>query len=131
MAPKGNDNKPSQSAPKPSSSANDKMADKMKKAYGSKPADSSNDSMEASRAKAKEQMAKLKASKSKVEIIATRTVKESDTLSHIALKYYGHATKPYYMYLYEHNKELIGDNPNHVRPGLELEIPALTDELKD
>lgn len=68
---------------------------------------------------------------SKPKIMKNHTVKDDDTLSGIALKYYGHATKPYYMHIYNHNKAAIGDNPNVVRPGTELEIPELTGDLKD
>jgi nucleoid-associated protein YgaU len=62
--------------------------------------------------------------------MATHTVSDDDTLSDIALKYYGHATKPYYMHIYEANKTTIGDNPNVIRPGIELQIPELPEELK-
>lgn len=63
--------------------------------------------------------------------IAKHTVAADETLSHIALKYYQHATKPYYMLIYEANKKAIGDNPNLVKPGLVLDIPELPEELKD
>ena len=62
--------------------------------------------------------------------IAKHTVAEDETLSHIALKYYQHATKPYYMVIYEANKKTIGDDPNLVKPGLVLNIPELPDKLK-
>ena len=60
---------------------------------------------------------------------AEHTVKDGDTLSHLALKYYGHATKPYWMVIYEANKTLIGDNPNKVKLGITLKIPELPPEL--
>jgi nucleoid-associated protein YgaU len=63
--------------------------------------------------------------------IAKHTVASEETLSHIALKYYGHATKPYYMLIYDANKRVIGDDPNRVKPGLVLQIPELPDKLKD
>ncbi|MFZ3070875.1 MAG: LysM peptidoglycan-binding domain-containing protein [Anaerolineaceae bacterium] len=63
-------------------------------------------------------------------IIATHTVKSSDTLSHIALQYYGHATPPYYKLIYEFNKDIIGENMNIIVPGQVLRIPVLPDELK-
>jgi len=63
--------------------------------------------------------------------IAKHTVAAEETLSHIALKYYGHATKPYYMVIYAANKKAIGDDPNLVKPGLVLNIPELPDELKE
>jgi nucleoid-associated protein YgaU len=63
--------------------------------------------------------------------IAKHTVAEGETLSHIGLKYYGHATKPYYMVIYEANKKAIGSDPNRVKPGLVLNIPELPEALKD
>lgn len=64
------------------------------------------------------------------KIIAEHTVKKDETLSHIALKYYGSAAKPYYMVIYEANKAAIGSSPNRVKQGLKLQIPELPDELK-
>ncbi len=61
----------------------------------------------------------------------THVVAEGETLSHIALKYYGKATPPpYYQHIYQHNLEVIGDNINIIVPGQELVIPDLPDELK-
>jgi nucleoid-associated protein YgaU len=56
------------------------------------------------------------------KVIAEHTVVEDDTLSGIALKYYGSAVKKWYMYIYETNKAVIGDNPNIIRPGIVLQI---------
>lgn len=53
------------------------------------------------------------------------TVAADETLSHIALKYYGSAAKEKWMIIYEANKELIGDNPNIIRRGMELFIPEI------
>jgi len=64
------------------------------------------------------------------KVIAEHTVGDRDTLSHLALKYYGHATKPYWMVIYEANKDLIGKNPNRVKVGAKLKIPELPAELK-
>jgi phage tail protein X len=65
------------------------------------------------------------------KFIAEHTLAADETLSHLALKYYGHATPPYWQLIYEANKETIGDNPNRVRPGLLIKIPELPAELKD
>lgn len=46
-----------------------------------------------------------------------------DTLSGIALKYYGSAAREKWMMIYEANKATIGDNPNLIRAGTELIIP--------
>jgi len=59
------------------------------------------------------------------KIIAEHTVAAGETLSHIALKYYGSAAKEKYMAIYEANKDIIGDNPNVVKPGQVLKIPEL------
>ena len=63
-------------------------------------------------------------------ILATHTVKSGETLSHIALQHYGHATPPYYKLIYEFNKDVIGENINIIIPGQELRIPVLPEELK-
>jgi len=52
-------------------------------------------------------------------------VQSDETLSHISLKYYGSAVKDKWMIIYEANKEIIGDNPNIIRPGMELIIPDI------
>lgn len=64
------------------------------------------------------------------KFIAEHEVKAEETLSHLALKYYGNATRPYWMLIYEANKEVIGSNPSIIRPGMALNIPELPEELK-
>jgi nucleoid-associated protein YgaU len=64
------------------------------------------------------------------KIIAKHKLTAEETLSHLSLKYYGHATRDYWMVIYEANKEEIGDNPAHVRVGMEILIPELPDNLK-
>ncbi len=59
------------------------------------------------------------------EYIAEHTLAADETLSHVALKYYGSAIKEKWMVIYEANKAVIGDNPNHVRPGTVLKIPKI------
>jgi nucleoid-associated protein YgaU len=51
------------------------------------------------------------------------TVKEGDTLSAIAKKFYGEGAD--YMIIYEANKDLIGDDPNKIKVGQELKIPNI------
>jgi len=65
------------------------------------------------------------------KIITTHELTSEETLSHLALKYYGHATKPYWMVIYEANKDVVGDNPNLVHKGMQINIPELPEELKD
>jgi len=61
----------------------------------------------------------------KEEYLAEHTVASGETLSHIALKYYNSAVKDKYMVIYEANKDVIGDNPNMIKPGMVLKIPKL------
>lgn len=58
------------------------------------------------------------------------TLGPDDTLSHVALKFYGNAGRDFWMLIYEANKEVIGPNPGIVRPGTVLKIPVLPDEMK-
>ena len=83
---------------------------------------------EAEKGRELQQAAALEAAKA--QVIATHTLTADETLSHLSLKYYGHATEPYWRIIYEANKDVIGANPNKVRPGLELKIPVLPDEMK-
>ena len=57
------------------------------------------------------------------KFIAEHTVVAGDTLSGIALKYYGSATKDMWMVIYNANKAIIGDDPNRIKPGQVLKIP--------
>jgi len=63
--------------------------------------------------------------------MATHTVAAGETLSHLALKYYNHATPPYWQLILEQNKEALQGNERNVRAGMELEIPELPEDLKD
>jgi nucleoid-associated protein YgaU len=53
-----------------------------------------------------------------------------DTYASLAQKYYGSFQEPYWRLIYEHNQAIIGSHPNAIRVGLEIEIPALPDDLK-
>jgi len=55
--------------------------------------------------------------------VKKHVVVSGDTLSGIAKKYYDDAGK--YMKIYEANKDVIGDNPDLIKPGMELIIPKL------
>jgi nucleoid-associated protein YgaU len=55
--------------------------------------------------------------------VKKHVVVSGDTLSGIAKKYYDDAGK--YMEIYKANKEVIGDNPDLIQPGMELIIPEL------
>lgn len=56
--------------------------------------------------------------------LAEHTVAEGETLSHIALKYYKSAVKEKWMRIYQANQDEIGDDPNRLRVGQVLKIPA-------
>jgi nitrogen fixation protein len=47
------------------------------------------------------------------------------------LKYYKHATPPYWKLILEHNEDLLEGNKRILREGMEIEIPELPEELKD
>jgi nucleoid-associated protein YgaU len=59
------------------------------------------------------------------KFIAEHTVGPDETLSHIALKYYGNAGREFWSAIYEANKAVIGDNPGSIRPGIVLNIPEI------
>jgi nucleoid-associated protein YgaU len=59
----------------------------------------------------------------------TYTVQPGDTLSSIALRAYGNAAEHYWHKIYKANKDIIGDNPNQIRPGQVLDIPVLSGDL--
>jgi nucleoid-associated protein YgaU len=62
--------------------------------------------------------------------ITEHTLGVDETLSHLALKYYGHATPPYWRLIYDANKDMIGDNPNFVHQGMIIKIPVLPEGFK-
>ncbi|MCJ7700917.1 MAG: LysM peptidoglycan-binding domain-containing protein [Anaerolineales bacterium] len=69
--------------------------------------------------------ARTMAAKREKEKLAVKkhVVVGGDTLSGIAKKYYDDAGK--YLKIYESNKDVIGDNPDLIKPGMELVIPKL------
>jgi nucleoid-associated protein YgaU len=67
----------------------------------------------------------------RAKVIATHKVEKNQTLSHLALKYYGNATKPYWSLIHEFNKGVIGDNERNIWEGMKLEIPELPANLQD
>ncbi len=78
----------------------------------------------------KDRIAKEMSEKEAAKYIDNYTVQANDTLSHIAKHFYGKATPPYYTLIYDHNKDVIGDNMNTIIPGQVLRIPALPEDLK-
>ncbi len=59
------------------------------------------------------------------KVKAEHTVAEGETLSAIALKYYGSAEREKWMAIYEANKAVIGNDPNLIKPDQVLKIPEL------
>lgn len=58
---------------------------------------------------------KLPGKLAKPKIITVHTVESDDqSLSHVALKYYKHATPPYWKYLLEHNKEVLKGSEKNI-----------------
>ena len=84
----------------------------------------------AAAAKLRAQQAAYMKAQAAPKILKKHKLTAEETLSHLALKYYGHATREYWMVIYEANKAAIGDNPAHVRVGMELNIPELPEALK-
>jgi nucleoid-associated protein YgaU len=82
--------------------------------------------VEAAKAKRKAEKAKFEAEKARIEAekeVKKHVVERGDTLTAIALKYYGNAGE--FMKIYEANKDVIGDNPDLILVGMELVIPEL------
>jgi len=110
--------------------AKKKIEDLESKLKGAKQEKIREDMAEARQKAMEERRAKLE-SVTKAEAVTTHTVEEGETLSHIALKYYKHATPPYWKLLLEQNTELLEGNERNLRAGMEIEIPELPEELKD
>ena len=56
--------------------------------------------------------------------IESYTVKAGDTLVSIAERIYGDDPKHTFQDIYEANKDLIGDDPDQIKVGMTLRIPA-------
>lgn len=54
----------------------------------------------------------------------TYVVKLGDTLSGIALHFYGNGTEPFWRKIYDANKNVIGPDPNLIKPNEKLTIPV-------
>jgi len=65
------------------------------------------------------------ATRSQQEHIGEYTVVSGDSLSAIAVKFYGTGGGGNWNIIYEANKEKIGDDPNLIQPGQILKIPKL------
>ena len=78
--------------------------------------------------------AELEKKKAEEEAIKAATIKHvwtnQDTYADLAFKHYGSMKEAYWRLIYEHNKDIIGDHPHHIKTGTEIEIPPLPEELK-
>jgi nucleoid-associated protein YgaU len=64
------------------------------------------------------------------KIVKTVEVASGETLSGIALHHYGNASRPYWELIWNANKDVLGDNPNLIKPGMKLRIPELPADMK-
>lgn len=78
----------------------------------------------------REKMRKRAAGEEELKIMKEHTVKEGETLSHVALKYYGFATEPYWRIILDAN-ESMGGNEKRVYPGLVLKVPELPEDFRE
>lgn len=99
------------------------LSDKMED-YGKSKRDSSAQQPE------KKPIARRKQADAEPKVIAVHTLKDNETWSHLALRYYGDMSEPYWRYMYEFNKEMVGDNYKSIWGGMEIRIPELPDHLK-
>jgi len=112
-------------------SAETEAAEKRIKELEAKLKEAEREKMIDARRKIKEErMAGLEKAKESM-VMTTHKVAAGETLSHLALKYYKHATPPYWQLILEQNKEALQGNERNVREGMELEIPELPEDLKD
>lgn len=63
-------------------------------------------------------------------LLTTHTLASGETLSGLALKYYGNATKPYWSLIANANLSLVGENGRNGQPGMVLKIPVLPSDMK-
>jgi nucleoid-associated protein YgaU len=64
------------------------------------------------------------------KVIAEHTLTDNETWSHLALRYYGDMSEPYWRYMYEFNKEMVGDNYKRIWGGMKIQVPELPDDMK-
>lgn len=63
-----------------------------------------------------------KSSGSTNKVLAEVTMESGNRLTLLALKYYG--SKIFWVYIYDYNKDKIGSNPDNVKAGMKILIPA-------
>jgi len=73
--------------------------------------------------------AAAEALKPKYTIIKEHTLTPDDTLSGLALHFYGHATPPYWQFIIEVNKDTIGSEVKDYTPGKVIKIAELPEDF--
>ena len=56
-------------------------------------------------------------------------VQPGENLSYIAKYYYGDENEAHWITLYNFNREIIGENPDLIRVGMELVVPEIEEFL--
>lgn len=84
---------------------------------------------EARRKEMKDKLAEAAAARASEKVVK-HVWTNDDTYASLAFEHYGSIQEPYWRLIYEHNKDIIGDHPNNIRTGLEIEIPPLPKELE-
>lgn len=64
----------------------------------------------------------------KLTLKKVHKLEKGQTLSHLALKYYGNATEPYWRLILDFNEDL--DNEKNIWEGRDIKIPELPDDMK-
>jgi nucleoid-associated protein YgaU len=64
------------------------------------------------------------------KVLKMHTIAPGETLSHLALKYYGYATPEYWKLIIEANKAELGEDIKNYGPGKTIIIPILPDSMK-
>jgi len=66
----------------------------------------------------------------KASILKTHTITPNETLSGLALHFYGHATPEYWNLIIQANKAELGEDVKNYKPGKTIKIPKLPDSMK-
>lgn len=76
------------------------------------------------------QAARLNPLPPKMAILKEHTLTPDDTLSALALHFYGHSTPEYWGLIIEANKAELGEDVKNYKPGKKIKIPVLPDSMK-
>ncbi len=64
------------------------------------------------------------------KILKMHTITPNETLSGLALHFYGHATPEYWNLIIQANKAELGEDIKNYKPGKTIKIPKLPDSMK-